>query len=150
MFLQWLQCCVVIGQCGDCSCSCNCQTPECNEINCCCCQITTPNVHAPPPPPATADLYPAAAMYGPGSSYPVYRDATMNPQYPLRTYNSTARSVDDHHQRSLYSRPASHSAAVRAATSSSAPARPTSTAVDDDAGGMHTEPWWWLSIDDDN
>lgn len=24
--------------CGECSCSCNCQTPECNEINCCCCR----------------------------------------------------------------------------------------------------------------
>jgi len=118
---------LAVFQCGDCSCSCNCQTPECNEINCCCCQITTPN-HPPPPPGAIYPPYlPPGSEYMGASGvhlypgYPVagtvYRDATMNPQYPVRTparlsaynsstaYNSTAgiagRSVDGQ----LYSRP---------------------------------------------
>jgi len=92
---------VCVMQCGDCSCSCQCQTPECNEINCCCCQITsaTPNMQTQPPPHPTADFYhggarssslypgPGTGEYGGGGtgSYPVYRDATMNPRYPLTT-----------------------------------------------------------------
>ena len=34
-------------QCGDsCGCQCNCQMPDCNEINCCCCLITSPLSHS--------------------------------------------------------------------------------------------------------
>jgi len=74
--------CVAIGwlQCGECSCSCNCQTPECNEINCCCCQIVTTDAsHA-----AAGPVEPAygTGEYAAGGSV-VYRDATMNPRYPL-------------------------------------------------------------------
>jgi len=72
--------CVAIGwlQCGECSCSCNCQTPECNEINCCCCQIVTTDA-------SHAAAGPVEPPYGTGEygGSVVYRDATMNPRYPL-------------------------------------------------------------------
>ena len=163
--------CLARLQCGDCSCSCNCQTPDCNEINCCCCQITTPN-HPPPPPGGIYPPYqpPGSEYFGASGGYlnpgypvvgTVYRDATMNPNYPIRTLAATAQpgipggvsgrpSVDP----SLYSRPwtTGGSAAVhqpRPATTTTM-RRPTITASSTAPGNQQPQwRWrgqWWCFI----
>lgn len=107
---------VVTQQCGNCDCTCNCQSPECSTINCCCFQINThqmtgldydrtAGIPAYPPPPHLSHGYPLDSpspggypYYGshpphvgnpPITSYPLPR----GDEFPSRTADNLPREL---------------------------------------------------------